>query len=92
MTERWKDLVDESLAARGWTRADLARETGLAKSVVSAMLSPRQVSSDAVPIVCSTLGIPMPVVGLEDELQAALAALSPEDKRTVLDLIRRLAK
>lgn len=93
MTDAWKAGVDAELERRGWSRTDLARNAGLAKSVISAMLSPRQVASDAVPVVCQVLGLPMPVVGAVDgEVIEEMAKLSDEDKRAVLELIRRLAK
>lgn len=92
MTAAWKASVEAELTARGWTRSELAQRTGLHKTVITSVLSERQVSSDAVPIICEALGIPMPVLGVDGEIAASLEKLTPEDKRTVLDLIRRLAE
>lgn len=92
MTAAWKASVDAALEARGWTRTQLAIECGLHKTVISSMLSERQVASDAVALVSSVLGVPMPVLGVDDEIAQTLAKLTSEDKRTVLDLIRRLTK
>lgn len=92
MTPAWKASVDAALVARDWTRTQLATACGVHKTVISAMLSERQVASDAVELVSNVLGIPMPVLGVDDEIAMNLAKLTAEDKRTVLDLIRRLSK
>ncbi len=92
MTPAWKASVEAELIARGWNRSELAERAGLHKTVISSVLSERQVSSDAVPIICKVLNLPMPVLGVDDEIVSNLGKLSPEDKRAVLDLIRRLAE
>ena len=94
MTDEWKTSVDVALAAKDWTRADLARQIGVHKTVVSAMLGRQNVSA-LVPRVCEVLGIPMPVIGVSavrTELEALFENLTPEDQETVLALARRLAK
>lgn len=45
MTDAWKASVDAALKARDWTRADLARQLDVHKTVVSAMLGRQNVSA-----------------------------------------------
>jgi hypothetical protein len=98
MTPAWKQAVRAALADLGWNQSMLAKQAGVARSVVSAMLSEDQSSSDAVPLVCealtNALGRPfaMPVLGVDDELAQVIDQLTPADREIILGHARRLLK
>lgn len=91
MTPAWKASVKEKLAERGMTKSDLAAAIGVSKSVITLMLG-KQTSSGYVPAVCRAIGVPMPVLGANDDLLAVFGKLSPEDQKTLLLMARRMLK
>lgn len=87
MSDEWKALVMQAMDAQGVSRADLARELGVTRGLITKLLRPiadggQQVSA-LVPKVCELLKVPMPgsaapVDARRARLDEVIARLSDE--------------
>ena len=96
MTPEWKQLVRDTLADNKkaeprrvpFDQAGLARAIGVHKTAITKMFAAD--ASALVDLICSVLGIPQPMrpANPDDELDATIDALDPDERAKVLKFIR----
>jgi hypothetical protein len=65
MTKEWKELVLRTMQEKNISRADLARELGVTRGLITKMFG-NQVASALVPKICDLLKIPPPLSPTEE--------------------------
>jgi transcriptional regulator with XRE-family HTH domain len=87
--DAWRARVEAELKKRGWSQADLAREIGAARSVISNLLSGLVKQSPYVPDIHAALGWTPPQGALAnpetDELLALWARLDAMSRGRLLE-------
>lgn len=94
-----KDIMNEIMISKGWSAYRLAKESGLATSIVNEILNGKKKSPsiDTICKIASALGVTVDSLLTEstmrDDLKSILPKLdklSDEDKRMIIDIINRL--
>lgn len=66
-TQYWRDLMQQTRLKRGIKQTDLAKTVGIKQAQISAIETGVLLQSRWVPAISAALGIPLPVILIEDE-------------------------